>query len=363
MGPTSRVRSKFFVSAFSGFSRKPRTTNAASVRFQAFRAAVAASCGLFTKPRTTAAAASCALLLAVCCALWGQDSATAPEQAPEFTIHSTVNRVLLDVSVRDTRGGFVSGLTKENFRVLESGKPQDITEFEAGDIPVTVGIVVDESGSMVPKRTEVLTAALTFVTESNPLDEMFVIHFNETVRHGLPDQVLFTDNRQMLRDALLSGVAEGRTALYDAIVAALRQLDMGRQAKKTLVLISDGGDNISKHKLADVMRLTEQTSATIYTIGVFDQDDPDRNPGLLKKLAEISGGIAYFPQQLSDIVPICRKIAKDIRNRYTLAYVPPAGNGRGIRHIHVAVSAPGHGRLVARTRNSYLYTPEESAMR
>jgi len=295
-----------------------------------------------------------------CCVLRGQEA----PPTPEFTIHSTVNRVLLDVSVRDASGGFVSGLGKENFRVLEDGRPQDIAEFEAGDIPVTVGIVVDESGSMRPKRAEVLTAALTFVTESNPLDEMFVIHFNETVRHGLPDQVLFTDNREMLRNALLSGVAEGRTALYDAIVVSLHQLDMGRQAKKTLVLISDGGDNISQHKLSDVMRLTEQTSATIYTIGVFDQDDPDRNPGLLKKLAEISGGIAYFPQHLSDIVPICRKIAKDIRNRYTLAYVPAAGNGKeGIRHVRVEVSAPGHGKLIARTRDSYLYTPEESAMR
>jgi len=324
MGSTCPIRSKCFLSAFAG------------------------------------------LFLSVVCSPAAQEMPPPPagDQTPEFTIHSTVNRVLLDVSVRDASGGFVSGLTKDNFRVFEDGKAQQIAEFEAGDIPVTVGIVVDESGSMVPKRSEVLTAALTFVTESNPLDEMFVIHFNETVRHGLPDEVLFTDNRQMLRTALLSGVAEGRTALYDAIVVALRQLDMGRQAKKTLVLISDGGDNISKHKLADVVRLTEETSATIYTIGVFDQDDPDRNPALLKKLAEISGGIAYFPQQLNDVVPVCRKIAKDIRNRYTLAYIPPAGNEKpGIRHVRVEVSAPGHGKLLARTRASYLYTPEETAKR
>ena len=315
-------------------------------------------------------------LILPACILWSQEAA--PVVPPgtsaggeliepagaEFIIRSTVERVLLDVSVKDSRGGFVSGLDKDNFRVYEDGKPQNIVGFAAGDIPVTVGIVVDESYSMRSKRPEVMTAALTFAKESNPRDEMFVIHFNETVWRGLAPGTLFTSDYNTLRDALLAGQAEGRTALYDAIVDSLKQLDEGRQAKKTLVLISDGGDNNSKHKLADVMRLTEETSATIYTIGVFDPTDPDRNPALLRKLAEISGGIAYFPQQLSDIVPICRKIAKDIRNRYSLAYVPPVGNGKpGIRHIHVQVSAPGHGRLAARTRTSYLYTMAEAANR
>jgi Ca-activated chloride channel homolog len=287
----------------------------------------------------------------------------AAQEAPEFTIHSSVERVLLDVSVKDAKGGFVSGLGKDNFRVLEDGKPQQISAFAAGDIPVTVGIVVDQSWSMRSKQTEVLTAALTFAKESNPRDEMFVIHFNETVRHGLPDKVLFTDNLQMLREALLKGIPEGRTALYDGIMAALKQLDMGREAKKTLVLISDGGDNVSRHRLADVLRLTEATSSTIYTVGVFDKNDPDRNPGVLRKLAEISGGIAFFPDRLEQIVPICRGIAKDIRNRYMLAYTPPSGNGtNGIRRISVQVHGADHERLIARTRTSYMYTKEaESA--
>jgi Ca-activated chloride channel family protein len=191
---------------------------------------------------------------------------------------------------------------------------------------------------------------------------MFVIHFNDKVRHGLPDQVLFTDDLSMLRTALLTGVPEGRTALYDAIVVALKQLDMGRQAKKTVVLISDGGDNASKHKLADVIRLTEETPATIYTIGVFDEDDLDKNPRLLSKLAEISGGVAYFPPlEEHQIVSVCRGIAKDIRSRYTVAYIPHPGNGTRIRHIRVHVSAAGHSRLIARTRTSYLYSSETEA--
>jgi len=223
---------------------------------------------------------------------------------------------------------------------------------------VTVGIVVDESFSMAPKRPEVLTAALTFAKESNPRDEMFVVNFNETATHGLPDDVLFTDNLQMLRQALMRGKPEGRTALYDAVVTALKQLDMGREAKKTLVLISDGGDNVSRYSLRDVMRLTQETSATIYSIGVFDSDDPDRNPGILKGLAQVSGGIAYFPQKLDEIVPICQKIAKDIRSRYTLSYQPPQGNGREqLRRVRVEVTAPDIGKLIARTRTSYMYLP------
>ncbi len=284
------------------------------------------------------------------------------QEAPEFTIHSRVERVLLDVSVKDARGGFIGGLGKDSFRVFEDGKPQQISEFAAGDIPVTVGIVVDQSGSMAPKRAEVRTAALTFAKESNPRDEMFVINFNDTVRRGLPKEVLFTDRMDLLRTALLAGVAEGRTALYDAIDVALKQLDEGREAKKTLVLISDGGDNASRHKLADVLRLTEETAATMYTIGVFDEDDPDRNPGLLRKLALISGGSAYFPRQLDEIVPICRGIARDIRNRYMLGYTPPSGTGaEGIRHIRVQAGAEGHGRPVVRTRTSYLYTRDGAA--
>jgi len=184
---------------------------------------------------------------------WDQTKppATAKQQEPQqdFTIRTTSRLVLLDVSVKDSEGGFVSGLTKDNFKVFENGKPQEITQFANADIPVTVGLVVDESGSMRPKKPQVVTAALAFIQASNPQDETFVINFNERARRGLPDIVPFTDDLNMLRAALWNGVPEGRTALYDALEMALHQLDMGRRDKKTLVLISDGGDNISQHKL------------------------------------------------------------------------------------------------------------------
>ena len=280
----------------------------------------------------------------------------------EYTIRSEVQLVLLDVSVKDAAGGYVSGLSKDNFSVYEDGKPQTITQFASQDAPVSIGIVVDESGSMRPKRPEVITAAMALIQSSNPQDEVFIINFNEKVYRGLQDTLLFTDDRNKLREALWSTTPQGRTALYDALFAALRQLDWGRRDKKTLVLISDGGDNVSTHKFRDVMQQVERSLATIYTVGVFDQDDPDRNPGMLRDLARVSGGVAYFPQKLEDVVPICRGIAKDIRNRYTIAYVPAGDSGKTqIRHVKVVASAPDHGKLIARTRTSYLYTQGDVA--
>lgn len=301
-----------------------------------------------------------AVLIAVGWPLKSQE----PKPGSEFTIKADVNLVLLDVSVRDSKGGFVSGLPKDSFKIYEDGKTQTITQFADNDIPVTVGIVVDNSGSMRPKKPEVITAALAFIQSSNPLDEMFVINFNDKVRRGLPDMVPFSDDPVMLRQALNRTDPAGRTALYDAILAGLHQLDMGRRDKKTLIVISDGGDNISTHHFNEVMREVLESRATVYTIGLFSEDDPDRNPDVLKKLAQTSGGVAYLPKQLEDVVPICRQIAKDIRTRYTIGYVPANLARKGARHIKVAVDSPEHEKLIARTRTSYLVSvPTESADR
>jgi Ca-activated chloride channel homolog len=274
--------------------------------------------------------------------------------AQAFTITDTVDLVLLDVSVRNRKGGSVSGLPEQDFTVLENGVPQKITQFADNDIPVTVGLIVDNSGSMAPKKPEVIVAALVFIEASNPQDEVFVINFNDTVRRGLPDLVPFTDNIQMLRRALLMTDPKGRTALYDAIMAGLHQLTMGRRDKKTLVVISDGGDNVSTHTLKQVLDAVRASRATIYTVGTFDQLDPDRNPGVLRKLAEISGGEYFNAEDLQQVIPICRKIAQDIRTRYTIGYIPQDLQRKGVRHIKVLVRAPDHGKLIARTRTEYV---------
>jgi len=271
-------------------------------------------------------------------------------------LRSEARLVLLDVSVKDSAGGFVSGLSQENFNILENGRRQPITVFDSGDVPVTVGILVDESGSMKLKRSEVLTAAETFIAESNRQDEVFVLNFNDRVVRGLPGDTLFSDDVQQLRAALHRGNPVGRTALNDAVVAGLKQLESGMREKKTLVVISDGGDNMSNHSRRETLEMVESSVATVYAIGLFEPDDPDRDPGILRHFAKIIGGEAYFPASVSEMVPVCRRIAKDIRTRYTIGYVPPEDKGaKPLRSINVRVSAPGHGRLVVRARSSYRY--------
>jgi len=310
--------------------------------------------------RGRAVVVSVSLLVIASAVAWGQLNGQAiakAEEPSDFTIRTTSRLVLLDVSVKDAAGGFVSGLSKDNFKIYENGRLQQITQFANADIPVTVGIAVDESGSMRSKRQEVITAALVFNQESNPMDEMFIVNFNEKPRRGLPDDVLFSDNVQQLRLALFQGRPEGRTALYDAIEMSLNQLEFGRRDKKTLVVISDGGDNHSKHKLEDVTRDVLRSVATIYTIGIYDEDDPEKNEGVLKRLAQVSGGAFYHPRTLEEIVPICRQIAKDIRTRYTIGYVPSA-EGKHERHIKVMASSPDHPKLVVRTRTSYVFSDQ-----
>ena len=276
-------------------------------------------------------------------------------EEPNYTIRSESRLVLLDVSVKDSRGALVPALTRENFQVTENGRAQPITVFDNTDIPVTAGLLVDESRSMTPKRADVLTAAETFVRSSNPRDEIFVLNFNDVVRRGLPEGELFSDNPVELRQALHRGRPEGKTALNDAIVNGLQQLDLGRRDKKTLVLVSDGGDNASAHTRADVLGLVERNIATIYAIGLYDEEDPDSNPGLLKHLAATSGGEAYFPADPRGVIPVCESIAKEIRARYTIGYVPKPDNGKGLRRLQVHVSAAGHRSLRARTRTGYWY--------
>lgn len=274
----------------------------------------------------------------------------------DYTIRSEVRLVLLDVAVRDRAGNLVVGLSQENFRVTENGRSQPITVFAADDLPVTVGILVDESRSMTPKRVDVLAAAETFIQESNREDEIFVLNFNDRVMRGLPDRMLFSDNIDQLRAALNRGIPQGKTALNDAIVAGLNQLQKGRRNKKTLIVISDGGDNASRYKRRDLLDMVEGSIATIYTIGLFDPDDPERDPGLLKALARTSGGRAFFPQNPKGMVLECRDIAKEIRTRYTIGYLAPPGNGTTqLRHIRVHVLAVGRSKLSAYTRGSYRY--------
>lgn len=275
-----------------------------------------------------------------------------PEQS--FKLTATAELVLLDVSVKDATGEHVSSLEKNNFRVYEDGKLQTVTHFSSDDVPVTVGLVIDKSGSMWPKHADVLTAAIAFVHASNRKDEVFVVNFNDRASFGLPGNISFTDDIEKLRKALSMKPPEGRTAIYDAIALSLNHLEKGTRDKKALVLVSDGGDNCSTHGFENVIQMVQESRATIYTIGLFDDDDKDRNPKVLARLARISGGEAFLPKQVPEVVGICRQIASDIRTRYTIGYVPVRFGEKGsLRKIKVVASQTGGRKLVVHTRASY----------
>ena len=190
------------------------------------------------------------------------------------------------------------------------------------------------------------------------MDEIFVINFNDKVRFGLPPAMPFSDNIKALATALEKDQPVGRTTLYDAIAAALKHLEMGTRDRKTLIVVSDGGDNASRHMLPDILQMIEESHATVYTVGLFDLDDPDRNPRVLKRIASMSGGEAFLPEKLDDVIPICKKIAQDIRNRYVIGYVPARRSANGGLHtIKVTAMAPHHGRLIVQTRTSYVAPP------
>jgi VWFA-related protein len=266
--------------------------------------------------------------------------------------------VVLDVSVKNSEGGYVTGLNKSHFRVYENGRPQPILGFNSVDTPVTVGLIVDDSGSMREKRPAVVTAGLAFAKESNHEDQFFVVNFNNYVSPGLPAGVEFSDDLQQLRHALYMGRPEGQTALYDAIVFGLNHLKKATQPKRTLIVVSDGGDNVSKASQSETLDLMRASQATVYTVGLFGAEDQDRNPGVLRKMSRLTGGEYFNPPLLSDVIPVFHKIAKDIRNRYTILYAPdpkldPVKSPE--RSIKVTASAPGYKKLIVRTRTSYSF--------
>jgi Ca-activated chloride channel homolog len=277
-----------------------------------------------------------------------------PEQAQPYTIALDVDQVVLDVSVLNRKGGFVSGLEKEHFQVYDNGRLQEIEYFAHEDVPVTIGVVVDASGSMRPKRAEVISAGLAFIQASNPNDELFLIYFNNDVSVGLGPEQKFTNELPVLREALLRLTCVGQTALYDAVGGALEHLQEGRFDKKALLVISDGADNVSRRKFSDVLEMTRRSKAVIYTISLYDEENSDRNARILGSLSKASGGEFFSPSSVSEIVELCRRIARDIRNLYTISYKPSEGSRDGSYHsIKVEAKAPGQERLTVRSREGY----------
>ena len=303
-----------------------------------------------------------ALLLAVLFAAERAGGRNVSQTDPTFS--AGVDLVVLHPTVSNRKGAVVGGLEKENFRVFEDGQPQNIRIFQHEDVPVAVGLVVDNSGSMQRKRKDVTDAALAFVRSSNSHDQMFIVNFNEHVTFGLPNTELFSANSAELETALNAVPANGRTALYDAIDVALAHLAKAKLDKKVLIVISDGGDNASHHTLPETLDEVQRSSAIIYTIGLIDEYDSDRNPSVLKKIASATGGEMFEPEETGAVVPICERIASDIRNQYTIRYVPSDSKQNSAYHaIRVVVTGQRGEKYNVRARTGYLARPDRGEQR
>src|ERR1039458_9629039 len=276
-----------------------------------------------------------------------------------FKIAVDVDLVVLQATVRDRKGSIVSDAREQDFEVYEDGVRQSIRLFKHEDIPATAGLVVDHSGSMQHKLPDVVAAAGTFVQSSNREDQMFVVNFNEHVTLGLPAEMSFSNSSEELERAIWRAGTTGQTALYDALAEALERLRAGSRDKKVLMVISDGGDNASTHSLAEVLKMAGQSSAVVYTIGIFDPQDPDQNPGVLRHLAQATGGEAYFPEQLDEVVPICERIARDIRHQYTIGYFSTSRSQPGVYRAIRVVANGTAGKLSVRARSGYIAGGEQ----
>ncbi len=279
-----------------------------------------------------------------------------------FTTRSDL--VVLNVSVVDRKKGFVSGLTRDAFSVYEDGRPQAIAFFDSEDSPAAVGLVIDSSTSMHRKREALTAGVLAFARSSHPKDEMFAVHFNERVWFGLPAGQAFTGDLDVFRAALQQGTARGRTALFDAVSAALKHVEQSTAPKKALVVISDGGDNASTTPRSEVLAAVDRSNVLVYTVCLMDAADAydgEADPDTLEDLAEASGAETFVLRKIDDVTRVLERIAKDIRSGYLIGYVPPVTGASGYRSIRVEVNAPNRRRLIVRSRSGYLNTPRREA--
>jgi len=273
----------------------------------------------------------------------------------DFKLSVDVDLVIFNVTVTDAKGHSVQGLSRDDFRVIETGQEQNIQFVRPEDIPATVGLVIDNSGSMRRKRSDVIDAALAFAESSNPQDEIFIVNFNERVSMGLPPGMRFTSDIDQLRKALANTRAEGKTALYDGVAAALKHLESGTLQRKALVILSDGGDNASGQTEAGVLALAERSNATLYTIEIEDPDDKDQNPKVLHDLAKLTAGEAYRAKSVDELPGIWHKIAGGIRNQYTIGYISknPAHDG-AFRNVKVISTGKDGKPLHVQARKGYI---------
>jgi Ca-activated chloride channel family protein len=272
-------------------------------------------------------------------------------QEPVFRSRSDV--VVLYVNVFDGKSDAVPHLPKDAFQVYEDGVPQPITFFDDTDVPVAVGLVIDNSSSMLTQRRMVLAGGTAFAESSHPDDEAFAIVFNEHVREGLPDSLQFTQSHSLLRAALLKFPPGGKTAMYDAVIAGLDHLQMADLQKRVLIVLSDADDNASSHSRQDMLHRASRSDALIYTVFSGAVSATGGDPGVMRRLAHMTGGTEYEPKTEMQTVEDFRQIAVNVRRGYRIGYVPKTSNDGSYHRVKVTVHAPGFKQLNVRVRDGY----------
>ena len=298
-----------------------------------------------------------------------QDTVQVPQSPQEpstsnngtFIFRKNVEEVVLHATVVDDKGRLITNLPQQAFQVFENGTPQPITHFLREDIPVALGIVIDNSGSMRDKRQAVNTASLDLVKSSNPSDQVFIVNFND--EYYLDQD--FTNDINKLKEGLEQIDSRGGTALYDAVIASADHLKRnGKLDKRVVLVVTDGDDNSSRDSLEQtVRRVSEEGGPTIYAIGILGDEHTKRTRRALTALAEQTGGIAFFPKDASEVDQIAQTVARDIRNQYTITYKKNPNAPQGYRSVKVTARAPGYKNLQVRTLSGYYSGQQRAAAR
>jgi VWFA-related protein len=282
------------------------------------------------------------------------------QQDDEAVFRSDTRLVMLHATVVDKSGHLLTDLQQNAFQVFENGVEQKIKIFKREDVPVSMGLIVDNSGSMRDKRQKVEAAALALVKASNRDDEVFVVNFNDEPFLDSPD---FTNDIKVLEQSLAKIDSRGGTAMRDAIRVSIdHEKQKAKRDKKVLLVITDGNDNASMISQESLVKAAQQSEILIYAIGLLSEEErreAKRAKRALDTLTEATGGQSYYPRELSDVEKICHQVAHDIRNQYIIAYTPSNTALDGtFRQVRVAANGPG--RPVVRTRTGYYATPDKS---
>jgi Ca-activated chloride channel family protein len=281
-------------------------------------------------------------------------AALVAQDKPTFRAHADM--VVVHALVEDGRGAAIPDLTRDNFLVYEDNYPQQLSVFSRADAPATIGLLIDNSTSMAPKRELVVAAAVQFAELSNPQDEIFVLAFNENVRDAWAPRVIEESDISILRSTLLNRIsARGKTALHDAVGRGLDQFEGARHTRQVMVVISDGSDNASRLTREQMLARVQASHAMIYTVVMRDPLDHDGNPDLLRRLSRDTGGESFTPRRIADVPEALEHIARDIRATYTLGYVPTNQARDGtVRKLRVVARHPDGRTLKVQTRGGYV---------